>query len=117
MMETKVIALCDFGGEGVIEVAPPTLSKKVALKNELGKRARMKIVDGEQTLLYDDIGDVEVLKALAYVRSAPFPVTLRGFLSYCDKLDEVKNGNGEALFVALNKAVEEVTASPGPLDG
>ena len=115
MDESKIINLVEFGGEGVVEVAPPTLSKKVALKNELGKRARMKIVDGEQTLLYDDIGDVEVLKALAYVRSAPFPTTLNGFLAYCDKLDEVKNGNGEALFAALNKAVEEVTASPGPL--
>ena len=116
MDESKMIELETFGGEGVIEIGLPTLSMKVRLKNELGRRARMKVVNGEQTLTYDDIGDVEVLKALAYVRSAPFPKSLQGFLTYCDKLDTVKVGNGEALFTAINEAIEEVTASPGPLE-
>lgn len=116
MDESKSIDLAPFGGEGTVEIGPPTLSMKVKLKNELGKRARMRMVDGENTLIYDDIGDVEVLKTLTYVRSAPFPKTLPGFLSYCDKLDEKKCGMGEALFTAMNKAVEEVASSPGPLE-
>ena len=115
MDNTKVIDLAAYGGEGFVEVGPSTLAMKVKLKNELGKRAKMKVVDGEQILVYDDIGDVEIIKTLAFVRSAPFPCTLKGFLDYCDKLDAIKIGNGEALLNAIDAAIEEVTSTSGPL--
>ena len=117
MNDIKQIDLSAFGGEGVMEVSLPTLSMKVKLKNELGKRARMKVVDGEQILTYDDMGDVEILKTLSYVRSAPFQTTVRGFLAYCDSLDAVQVGNGEKLLQAIADAVAELIEAPGPLEG
>lgn len=115
MDELKLINLADFGGDGYVEVGPQTLTMKVKLKNELGKRAKMKVIDGEQVLVYDDMGDVEIIKTLAFVRTAPFPITLKGFLDYCDTLDAIKVGNGEALLRALGDAAEEVSSSSGPL--
>ena len=116
MDDTKVVNLADFGGDGFVEVGAPTLTMKVKLKNELGRRAKMRVVDGEQILCYEDMGDVEIIKALSFVRSAPFPCTLKGFLDYCEKLDEVKVGNGEALLSAIEDAAKEVSSSAGPLD-
>lgn len=116
MDDTKVVNLADFGGEGYVEVGKQSLTMKVRLKNELGKRAKVKVVDNEQILVYDDMGDVQIIKALSFVRSAPFPCTLKGFLDYCDKLDEIKVGNGEALLKAIEDAAQEVSSSAGPLD-
>ncbi len=115
MEDSRVIELKDFGGEGCVEVGSPTLSMKVKLKNELGKRAKIRVVDGQQIMEYSDIGDVEILKTLSFIRSAPFPLTLRGFLDYCDELDKKSVGNAERLFEAISLAAEEVATSPGPL--
>ena len=116
MNTIKSIDLAEFGGEGEVVVGPQTFSMKTLTKNELGKRAKIRVVDGEQILEYQDVGDVEIIKTLAFVRAAPFPRTVKGFLGYCDKLDEKEIGNGEKLFQAIVDAVVEITEAPSPLD-
>jgi hypothetical protein len=53
------------------------------------------------------LGDMEIAMAMSYIRSAPFPTTVNGFLDYCDTIDD-NGGDSAALLEAIQKAMLEI---------
>lgn len=109
------IELTPFGGEGVAEVAMPTFRKQREMKNAISRCMNTRIEGGEGKMDTANIADVEIIRTLAFVRSAPFPTELEGFMDYCDTLDAKRLGAAEEMFMALSDAVRTVEGSPGPL--
>lgn len=112
-----IIDLAPFGGEGAVEIAKPSFRKKQIMKNELG-RCMGAYVDAEGTgrVRETPLGDIEVIKAMSYIKSAPFPQNLNGFMDFCDKL-ESKGGSADDLFDEIQAKIAVLEKKPGPLDG
>lgn len=110
-----VINLSDFGGEGVAEVARPSFRKQREMKNALSKSMNARVEGGEGVLDGALMGDLEIIRAMSFIKSAPFPTDLEGFTKYCDSLDEIRYGAAEEMYTAILKAIERIEGSPGPL--
>lgn len=113
------IDLAPFGGEGAIELSRPTLRRKQLMKNALGKSMGATIDnDGRGTLSKDaSLGDIELIKAMAYIKSAPFSADMESFLKYCDRLDDARLGAADELFSLIQEKITELEEAPGPLEG
>ena len=115
MNNIKTLDMNNYGQSGIIEISIPSLSKRVARDNALGNCTDTKIVDGKPVIGETRVGDAAIIKVLAYVRSAPFPTDLRGFLRYCDKMDEKELGSAERMLVDIEKAALEIEEAETPL--
>lgn len=113
------IDLTPFGGEGVIEISRPTLRRKQLMKNALGKSMGATLdSDGRGALSKEaSLGDIELIKAMAFIKSAPFSANMDDFLKYCDKLDDARLGAADELFTLIQEKIRELEETPGPLDG
>ena len=100
------IDMAEFGMVGEIILGPPTLRKTIEMKNAMGNCTRTHLVDGKPVIDDTLLGDVDVIIMLSYVRSAPFKVTLDGFLHYCDLLDEREIGLGQKFYDKLAVMIE-----------
>lgn len=114
------IPLEKYGGKGVVEVSAPTLRRKIEMKNQLGKLAKMSVAldekdEGRKVDITLDEGYQYIITNLVYVRKAPFPLDVEGFLRYCDRLDERELGMGELLLDTIHEAtlaIDSGDASP-----
>lgn len=112
-----IIELEPFGGEGVIELSKPTFRRAQQMKNALGRSMGASVnARGEGTMKEALLGDIEVIKLMAYVKSAPFSANLDSFLEFCDRLDEKRNGSASELFELMKEKVAELESAPGPLE-
>jgi hypothetical protein len=112
-----IIDLKPFGGEGVIELSKPTFRRAQQMKNELGRSMGASVnAKGQGTMKEALLGDIEVIKMLAYVKSAPFSANINSFFDFCDILDEKRNGSASELFALIQEKVVELEESPGPLE-
>lgn len=111
------IDLGPFGGEGIIELSRPTFRRIQQMKNLLGKCMGASIDEiGNRVLKDAPLGDMEIIKMMAYVKSAPFQASMDNFLNYCDRLDDKRNGSALELFALIKEKVAEIEVAPGPLD-
>lgn len=117
MNKIKTLNLEDYGQVGLVEISVPSLRKRVMRDNALGNCTDTKIVDGKPVISEYRVGDAAIIKVLAYVRRAPFPTDLKGFLTYCDKMDENDLGSAERLLEDIEKAALEIEGEETPLAG
>lgn len=100
--------LTDYGSEGKVVLAPPSLRKLAMTKNMLAKCTRSRQVDGQVIMDEARIGDSEIIQILQYVRTSPFPQTVEGVLDFTDKLDAVQFGNGMRFWEDVEKGAEKI---------
>lgn len=115
MNDIRVIDLGEFGQTGTVEVSMPSLSRRIARDNAIGNCNDVKMVNGEPVLVGTRAGDAAVIKILAFVRKAPFPTDLTGFLRYCDRMDDNELGSAERMLEAIERAALEVQGVESPL--
>ena len=96
------IDLSEYGMDGEIILGPPTFRKTIEMKNALGNCTKTHLVDGKPVIDETRLGDVDIIMMMAYVRSAPFKADLRGFLNYCDVMDNKEPGSAQRLYDALS---------------
>ena len=100
------IDLTEFGMSGEIILGNPTLRKTVEMKNALGNCTKTHIVDGKPVVDETSLGDVDIIIMMSYVRSAPFKADLKGFLNYCDVMDNKEMGSAQRLYDRLSALTE-----------
>ena len=102
------IDLEDYGSEGKVILAPPSLRKLTMTKNMLAKCTKTRNINGQ--LIVDDarIGDSEIIQILQYVRTSPFPQTVDGVMDFTDKLDAIEMGNGMRFWQAVMEGAEKI---------
>ena len=115
MNNIKTLDMSEYGQTGIVEISLPSLSRRVARDNALGNCSDTKIVDGKPVIGETRVGDAAIIKVLAYVRRAPFPIDLKGFLRYCDKMDENDLGSAERMLIDIEKAALEIEEAETPL--
>ena len=117
--DSITIDMAAYGMEGTVVVREPRFSRRKMAENAMGRMARMK--NGAPDLSEVDVGDLQVVDALAYVDSAPFPLDLfklDGFYAYCDSMDDRERGSAVRFWNDLTEAVERVKEGDAdPLDG
>lgn len=109
------IDLNDYGTEGKVILAPPSLRKLTMTKNMLAKCTKSRSVNGQIVMDEALVGDSEIVQVLQYVRTSPFPQTVEGVLSFTDKLDDIEYGNGERFWndvIRGAEAIEKGEVSP-----
>ena len=110
------IDLEPFGESGNIVLSKPTFRRSQQMKNALGKSMKVFINEDKEGVARETpLGDIEIIKFLVFVQSAPFHADLESFLKFCDKLDEKRLGSAGELFALLQENVEKLEGSPGPL--
>ena len=94
------ILMSEYGGpkDDIIEMGKPGVRALVNLKNQTGHVVRDQ---GENPA---DVGDIELLMLISYIKKAPFAKTPAAFLDYCDKLDD----EGAALFEKMSEVVADL---------
>jgi len=102
------IDLSRFGQTGVVIMALPSLRKKAMTKNALGNCAKVEVVNGEKVVKETNVGDMEVIELLAFVAKAPFPMDLKSFYDYCDRMDAQNFGSASDMFDAMTEAKEKL---------
>lgn len=105
MQDFISIPLGEFGYEGAIAMSKPSFRRLNDAKNAISNVTKLSTVNGQAVVEKTNIGDIEIIGVLAYIRSAPFPPTLEGFLKFCDTLDNAEVGAAQRLW---NKMVETV---------
>lgn len=115
------LTLEEYGAEGVVEISFPTFRRRRELNNKLGPYYKGGITSNGHVnahKMMDDLklGDVEILQTLLFVRSAPFPLDVEGFTTFCDTLDEKNLGAGIALYEDIKKSIDDLRNDPGPLE-
>lgn len=115
MQDYISIPLGEYGFDGAIEMAKPSFRKVNDMKNAISNVTRMRASNGQTVVERTNIGDIEIIGTLSYVRSAPFPVNLEGFLDFCDVLDHKSVGSAQRLWdkmLETVKAIDEGGTSP-----
>ena len=100
------IDLAEYGMQGEIILSNPSLRKTIEMKNALGNCTKTHLVDGKPVIDETRLGDVDIIMMMAYVKSAPFKADLKGFLSYCDVLDNKEMGSAQRLYDTLSTMTE-----------
>lgn len=109
------IDLAEYGTEGKVILAPPSLRKQVMTKNMLAKCSTPKKVNDQVILESPKVGDSEIIQVLQYVRTSPFKQDVEGVLDFTDKLDNIQYGNGYRFWSDVIKgamAIEKGEVSP-----
>lgn len=115
MQDFVSIPLGEYGFDGAIEMGKPSFRKLNDMKNAISNTTRMRTSGGQAVIEKTNIGDIEIIGNLSYIRSAPFPITLEGFLDFCDALDYKSLGSAEKLWDRICetvKMIEEGGTSP-----
>lgn len=100
-----VIDLTAYGLTGEIVMVPPSPRREAWLKNQSMKHSKIDPHTGRPDIATSDIGDIEVLKIMSFIKSAPFPIDkLDGYYDYCDKIDEEQPGVSRKIHKALAEA-------------
>lgn len=101
------IDMGEYGKEGEkVVLSKPSFRMQNNIRNQLLKEGLGNPDDKESRK--DRQFDLALYAALSTVRSAPFPVTLEGFLDYCDSLDEVEYGKGAEFGARLILEAEHI---------
>lgn len=108
--KTIEIDLTEYGDENAkIVLAPMSGSARNRMLNEVGRCCNVPMKKGTiPTMDRVASGDVQIIMLMAYVKSAPFEPTLKGFLGYMDKLDEKEIGKGCELQDRIAAEVEKI---------
>ena len=102
------IDLTEFGLDGTVIMAFPSLRRQAMMKNALGNCAKIEMVNGEQVVKETRLGDSAIIEVLAFVHKAPFPVDLNGFYDFCDRMDEHDLGSASRMFDAMAAAKDRL---------
>lgn len=102
------IELSEYGGEGRIELAPPSFRRQTETKTDIARYTKTKVVNGKAVVDSIDYGMAEIAILLQFVRKAPFPINAEGFLEYCDSLDEKDTKNSSELFKKIYEVAGEI---------
>lgn len=104
------IDLTQYGGEGTIEMGMPTLRRRTETNTELGRYAKPRIVNGKTVMDEGmDLGMLDIVSVLLYVRKAPFKLNAESFLDFCDTLDTEEVHSTE-LFEEMQKISKEISS-------
>lgn len=109
------IDLAEYGMDGKVVLAPPSLRKQTMTKNMLARCSTPKKVNDQVILESPRVGDSEIIQVLQYVRSSPFKQDVEGVLEFTDKLDDIQYGNGDRFWTDVIKgamAIEKGAVSP-----
>lgn len=105
------IDLTEFGLTGEVVMAPPTPRRDAWNRNQAMKHAKIDPRTGRPDLSSADIGDIEVIQLLTYVKSAPFPINkLEEYYDYCDKVDEEHPGVSMKIQKRIKEAYTKLSA-------
>jgi hypothetical protein len=111
------VNLADFGIDGVAEISKPTFRRTRMMKNEIGKCMNARIDEkGNPHFDQAELGDMEILRVLSFIKSAPFPTDFKGFLAHCDRMDDACPGSADKMYSELQKAIVALERAPGPLE-
>ena len=102
------IDLNDYGSEGKVILAPPSLRKLTMTKNMLAKCTKTRNVNGQIVMDEALVGDSEIVQFLQYIRTSPFPQTVDGVMDFTDKLDTIEMGNGMRFWQAVIEGAEKI---------
>ena len=103
--------LTEFGVEGTILFAPPSLRRQNELANVLGK---VRIGEEDNPMTEIGLGDLTVIQVLYFVKAAPFSVGLRNlepFFDFCDKVDEIRPGASGDLWDKMKECADIVSTN------
>lgn len=111
------IDLGTIGLDGTLLMNRPGHTREAQLKNEITKISSVNTDGGKPAASIPPLGDLETLEVLAYVKEAPFPLTLQSFYNYCDGIDEDNPGVSNTLFKLMSDAKEALCkGAKSPLD-
>ena len=116
MGDMRILDMGKYGVAGTIELCKPSLRKLNMRKNELGRCTKTEYVNGKPIVVDIRVGDASIINTLSYVRKAPFPTDLEGFLDYCDRMDEANLGSAEAMLNDMDAVIEEIKGEGSPLE-
>ena len=106
-----IIELTEYGLTGEVVMTPPSPRRDAWVKNQSMKHARIDPKTGRPEVGSADIGDIEIIQMLAFVKSAPFAVDkLESYYDYCDKIDEDHPGMSMKLHNALMDSFRKLNA-------
>lgn len=105
----RIVDLTEYGLDSQIVLEPLDFVRKKQLQNNLGKTAHFSDANMVE-LKSQDLGDMMVYKVMAYIVKAPFKLnSIESFYKFMERADNVKLGNGDALFDRLNSEIKELT--------
>ena len=102
------IDLNDYGTEGKVVLAPPSLRKLTMTKNMLAKCTKSRSVNGQIVMDEALVGDSEIIQILQYIKSSPFQQSVNGVMDFTDKLDAIEMGNGMRFWQAVMEGAEKI---------
>ena len=102
------IDLADYGMDGKVVLAPPSLRKQTMTKNMLAKCSTPKKVNDQVILESPKVGDSEIIRVLQYVRTSPFKQDVEGVLEFTDKLDDIQYGNGDRFWTRVIEGAMDI---------
>lgn len=103
------VDLTEYGMDGTITMMPMGFTQRIALQNNIGKATHYRRNDDGLQIESQDLGDIAVYTVMAYITSAPFDFkTLKGFLSFMERVDRVQMGKSVELFERLNSEVKRI---------
>lgn len=103
-VSTIALDLKSYGGKGELILAPPSLRKLIDMRNKVAKVK----ASSAGTTMDVEVGDMELMSVLTYVRSAPFKTDMESFLEYCDGLEEKEAGISVRLYDDMRLAIESI---------
>lgn len=109
------IDMAEFGQEGIVRVAAPTFRKRMEFTNDVSQRLNVEQRKQGIEVKNLPIGDWNILQRMLYIREAPFPTSLDGFLAYTDRMDSEHPGSADAFWEVLGEAIQSIdegTSSP-----
>lgn len=114
--KTIAIDLAKYGGDGYVEVGYPSF-RRLKLAERNATKYLTKVVNGVPQIVSDGVIEADMERMMAYIESAPFPLSVDGFFEFTDSLDKIKRGSGEEFYRDVVEAIEKVkdgSASPSP---
>lgn len=103
--------LAEFGIEGNILFAPPSLRRQNELANVLG---RVRVGEEDQPMTEIGLGDMTIIQVLYFIKAAPFSTGLKNlepFLEFCDKVDEIRPGASSDLWDKMKECADIVSTN------
>lgn len=112
---TKTISLEKYGQQGEVVIATPGITDRNWEEDMMGNVATTRNEKGEFVVSGPNIGTLQFIHVLSFVRSAPFERSYGALVAFLDQMDEVDFGSAQEFWDELSAAVSELEANPGPL--